>query len=152
MKTGYTQSSGRCLVSAAERDGLVLIAVTLACRNDWQEHTALLDAGFGSFRRVCLGDGENIFSPALTLPEIKLSGAVQSTLRTALLSPVWVTLPVGTDGIECTIESERLLFAPQASGRCVGKVRWSVGNKLIAEETLVVAHSAARRSKISFWW
>ncbi len=151
MKTGYTQSSGRCLVSAAERDGLVLIAVTLSAHNDWRDHTALLDAGFANFRRVCLGDGENILSPKLTLPSIKLSGSIQSTLRTALLSPVWVTLPVGTDGIECSIESERLLFAPQKRGNCVGTVRWTIGDTIIAEEKLVVAYSAARRAKNRFW-
>ena len=29
LKTGYTQKSGRCLVSAAERDGVTMIAVTI---------------------------------------------------------------------------------------------------------------------------
>ena len=46
VKTGYTRSSGRCLVSAAERDGVRLICVTLSDSNDWRDHTALLDYGF----------------------------------------------------------------------------------------------------------
>ena len=34
IKTGFTKKSGRCLVSAAERDGLEFIAVTLNAPND----------------------------------------------------------------------------------------------------------------------
>lgn len=46
VKTGYTKSSGRCLVSAAEKDGVRLICVTLSDPNDWADHAALLDMGF----------------------------------------------------------------------------------------------------------
>lgn len=46
VKTGYTQMAGRTLVSAAERDGQTLIAVTLNDPNDWADHAALLDWGF----------------------------------------------------------------------------------------------------------
>lgn len=46
VKTGYTKSSGRCLVSSATRNGKTLIAVTLHSHDDWQEHTAMLDYGF----------------------------------------------------------------------------------------------------------
>ena len=43
IKTGFTKKSGRCLVSAAERNGLTLIAVTLDAPDDWRDHTSLLD-------------------------------------------------------------------------------------------------------------
>lgn len=46
VKTGYTKTSGRCLVSAAEREGKILICVTLDAPSDWSDHTALLDYGF----------------------------------------------------------------------------------------------------------
>ena len=44
VKTGYTKAAGRCLVSAAERNGRTLIAVTLNDPNDWNDHMELLDA------------------------------------------------------------------------------------------------------------
>ena len=47
MKTGYTRQAGRTLVSSAERDGQTLIAVTLNDRNDWADHAALYEFGFG---------------------------------------------------------------------------------------------------------
>ena len=46
MKTGYTRAAGRTLVSAAERDGRRLVAVTLQDGNDWADHAALYDYGF----------------------------------------------------------------------------------------------------------
>ncbi len=52
VKTGYTDSAGRCLVSAAERDGAEYIAVTLNSKNDWAEHAELLDLGFSGVRMV----------------------------------------------------------------------------------------------------
>mgnify|MGYP003244319947 FL=1 len=47
VKTGYT----RILVSAAERDGRMLIAVTISDPDDWRDHTALLDYGFAVLGR-----------------------------------------------------------------------------------------------------
>lgn len=46
IKTGFTKNSGRCLVSAAERDGILLIAVTLNAPDDWNDHKKMLDLGF----------------------------------------------------------------------------------------------------------
>lgn len=46
VKTGYTQATGRILVSSAVRDGGRLIAVTMDDGNDWADHAALLDYGF----------------------------------------------------------------------------------------------------------
>lgn len=50
LKTGYTEKAGRTLVSAAERDGMTLICVTLSDPNDWADHTALFDWGFSNCR------------------------------------------------------------------------------------------------------
>ena len=46
VKTGYTKTAGRCLVSSAERGGVRLICVTLSDPDDWSDHASLLDYGF----------------------------------------------------------------------------------------------------------
>ena len=46
VKTGFTDSARRCLVSAAERDGCTIIAVTLNAPDDWNDHIKLLNYGF----------------------------------------------------------------------------------------------------------
>lgn len=46
IKTGFTKTSGRCLVGAAKKDGTLLISVTLSAPNDWNDHAALFQYGF----------------------------------------------------------------------------------------------------------
>jgi D-alanyl-D-alanine carboxypeptidase len=50
VKTGFTKKSGRCLVGAAERDGVRLITVTINAPDDWKDHTALFDYGFSKLK------------------------------------------------------------------------------------------------------
>ena len=54
VKTGYTRAAGRCLVFAAERDGLTLIGAVLNCPDWFQESSALLDRGFENWQMVTL--------------------------------------------------------------------------------------------------
>ena len=49
VKTGFTKAAGRILVSSATRDNRRLIAVTIRDRNDWQDHSALLEDGFSRY-------------------------------------------------------------------------------------------------------
>ena len=54
VKTGYTKKCGRCLVSAAERNGVTLVAVTLDDPDDWKDHKNLLDYGFDNLEAINL--------------------------------------------------------------------------------------------------
>lgn len=56
VKTGYTKRSGRCLVSAAQKDGITLIAVTLNDPDDWSDHKRMLDCGFEKLESVDLNE------------------------------------------------------------------------------------------------
>nr|WP_245600078.1 D-alanyl-D-alanine carboxypeptidase family protein [Paenibacillus harenae] len=46
VKTGYTKKTLRCLVSSATRNGQQLAAVTINDRDDWADHSKMLDWGF----------------------------------------------------------------------------------------------------------
>ncbi|WP_182199449.1 D-alanyl-D-alanine carboxypeptidase family protein [Paraliobacillus salinarum] len=48
-KTGYTKAAGRTLISIAEKNDIILIAVTLQDPNDWQDHIRLFDWGFDQY-------------------------------------------------------------------------------------------------------
>ncbi len=56
LKTGYTDEAGRCLVSAAERDGAVIVSVVLHDPEDWDDSAALLDWGFRPWSPVGAGN------------------------------------------------------------------------------------------------
>lgn len=50
VKTGFTDDAGRCLVSAAQRDEMTLICVTLNAQNDWNLHASLYEQCFQAYR------------------------------------------------------------------------------------------------------
>ena len=54
VKTGYTRAAGRVLVSSALRQGRRLICVTISDRQDWLDHTRLLEEGFSRYSLQCL--------------------------------------------------------------------------------------------------
>ena len=61
VKTGYTKAAGRCLVFAAERDGLSLLGVVLNCPDWFNEAAQLLDKGFAEWQMVTiLNAGETV--------------------------------------------------------------------------------------------
>ena len=51
VKTGYTKKTGRCLVSAAKRDGKTLVCVVLSAPNMWQDSKNLLEFGFNLIKK-----------------------------------------------------------------------------------------------------
>ncbi len=61
VKTGFTKAAGRILVSSAARQGRRLVAVTIDAPDDWNDHCALLEAGFSQYavRRI-VSAGEEI--------------------------------------------------------------------------------------------
>lgn len=50
LKTGYTEEAGNCLVGAAQRDSMVLIAVTLNSSAMYQDIQQMLDYGFAHYQ------------------------------------------------------------------------------------------------------
>lgn len=54
IKTGFTKKSGRCLVSAVERDSKTLVAVTLNASDDWNDHMKMYDYSFNNVYAVDL--------------------------------------------------------------------------------------------------
>ncbi|HEX9891412.1 MAG TPA: D-alanyl-D-alanine carboxypeptidase family protein [Actinomycetota bacterium] len=55
VKTGFTSAAGFCLVAAAERDGMPLVAVALGSPDEaFSDAAALLDHGFHAYERKTL--------------------------------------------------------------------------------------------------
>lgn len=54
IKTGFTKKSGRCLVSAVERDNKTLVAVTLNAPDDWNDHKKMYDYSFDIVQSINL--------------------------------------------------------------------------------------------------
>lgn len=148
VKTGYTKKSGRCLVSAAKRDSLTLIAVTLDAPDDWRDHESLLDFGFSNFeRRTVYGVGEFCY-------DFPLSNASEEYITAVNSSPIELTLPKSLRGVSERVEAGfRFAVAPVESGQILGELIVTVNGKqrrspLTAEKSVSSKDSA--RSPLDF--
>ena len=118
VKTGFTKRTGRCLVSAAERDGVTLIAVTLNAPDDWRDHTAMLDYGFGVYESVTLCE-----AGAFSAPLWMISGT-QDYVMAENTDSLSLTLRRDHAPVLCVVELPRFAFAPLSAGQTVGRLRF----------------------------
>ena len=152
VKTGFTKRSGRCLVSAAERDGVGLIAVTLNAPNDWDDHEELLEWGFTRYRSVELCRKDTCF---YTLPVG--GGEGERSVRLICQETLAVTLPADSTAISCAVEAQRFSHAPVRSGEILGYVRFfcdADGDgraEMIAEAPLYADSTVEKAPKASLW-
>ncbi len=145
VKTGFTKKSGRCLVSAAKRDGLLLVAVTLNDPNDWHDHAEMLDFGFSRYERVTYAEkGKYTFS----LPVVGGSSGTLAAVNSDTLS---ATLSKEHGEITCRIEAPRFLYAPIQEGDVVGRIICMCGGKEIASSELIASHAVPSATREGFW-
>ncbi len=80
VKTGFTKKSGRCLVTAARRGGVTLVAVTLCAPEDWKDHKKMLDYGFEECKlSVEVSKGETLTTVEVDGNELALVAAENLT-------------------------------------------------------------------------
>ncbi len=144
VKTGYTKRCGRCLVSAAEREGLLLIAVTLDAPSDWHDHTALLDYGFDSYENRLLASQGSL---SLEVPIFNHATTVRVVNRDA----IYMVLPRDAASPEPKIELLPPPIAPIKLGDIAGSITYtdsdgrSVTSPLIFSESISLPHKTKGR-------
>ena len=124
VKTGFTKKTGRTLVSAAERDGLLLIAVTLNAPNDWNDHEKLLDYGFANFASVTL------FEAGVAIGSLPVCGGRESSVALCPTKTVTAVLKKHIAAHTYAIKaSGHFLYAPIKSGQEIGRAVCRVGDQ-----------------------
>lgn len=134
VKTGYTKAAGRILVSAAERMGRRLIAVTICDGNDWQDHAALYDYGFSCYReQIVVRKGEAVSDiPALDGTACPVCAAEN------------VTFPMlPGEKTEIRVLYPRMAYGAGKAGSIAGTAEVMLGGKMIAKIALVWAEREA---------
>ena len=146
VKTGFTKKSGRCLISAAERDGLTLIAVTLNAPDDWRDHTAMLDYGFDNYeRRTIYGAGEFSYN-------LPVSNGEAPYIRLKNLSPIKATVKKSTPTHSERIEAcFRFAVAPISEGQILGKLCVTIDEKTLYSSLVTDSEIKSLDRKHSFF-
>lgn len=137
VKTGFTKKSGRCLVSAAEREGLRLVAVTIGAPDDWQDHTKMLDLGFSSYKKVVFVH-KNEYSVSLPI-----TGGYDQTVLCRNNSEIYAFIPKDIDEARYKLEATlpHFLYASIDKGQRVGSLRLTLDGEPIAESDILAEYS-----------
>ncbi len=128
VKTGFTKKSGRCLVSAAERDGKRVIAVTLRDPNDWADHTALLNYGLEQIKTTEISPENKEYS----LPVIGSNGE-----NLELEIEDFTVNSLDGEGFSYQINIPRFVYAPVEKGQKIGNIVYLKNGEVVAEKDII---------------
>lgn len=144
VKTGFTKKCGRCLVSAAVRDGVTLVGVTLDAPNDWQDHKKMLDYGFDMLEEC------KIANPADFKFDIPLLFSDGEAITAQNVTEFKATLPKGAK-ITSEVQIPPYMTAPVKKGDVIGRVVFSADGKIIGSLDIVAQQSADSIKKQGFF-
>ncbi len=147
VKTGFTKTAGRCLVSAAERNGRTVVVVTLNDGNDWNDHISMLDAAFADMKdEVWAQKGE-------TAGEISVQTGQTATVSAVYADDLTAAMLAGEQA-ELRISCAPFLYAPVEQGTVCGSAQVVCGDTVLCETELLCANAVAadETQADTGWW
>ena len=142
LKTGYTKRSGKCLVSAATRDGVTLVVASLNGGDYWNDHMALYEYGFSVTQSVVL--------PLPEMPSVAVAGGMAERILLKAVAPQVVLFDGEQETITCEWEIPAFVWATVKANEPIGVLRYRAGERLIAEVPLTAATAVEERPPIPF--
>lgn len=136
VKTGFTKAAGRTLVSAAARDGMTLVCVTLNDGDDWNDHMSLLDYGFGCCRM------ETAVPAGRTVASVLVRGGSVPSVPLAAESDLRYPLKEG-ERLQITARTPVSVDAPVVPGQAIGELCAYLDGEEVAKVPLVAAAPSA---------
>lgn len=145
VKTGFTKKAGRCLVSAAEREGLTLVMVTLNAADDFNTHRAMYEWAFDSLHFLKVNDRVENASVAVT-------GGVKPRLSIQIPWEFGAYLTAEEAAhIAISINIPPFVYAPIQKGEPIGEVVMRLGENRLAVAPVVAAETIAAPVKEKSW-
>lgn len=143
VKTGFTDNARRCLVSAARRDGVTLIAVTLNASDDWNDHTRMLNYGFS---RVSAYPLETGCASTVPVAGTGKSVGVYANETTLALKPDQRTK------LERRVLLPKMVYGEVNEGDELGSLEFFLDGRQVKSVPLYAAESVpAESGELSFW-
>lgn len=132
VKTGFTKKSGRCLVSAAEKNGRRLIAVTLNAPDDWNDHMTMYKEGFSRYSAHDFHKAQDKISDVPVISGLENKVSVKTTKDLAkFVSDTELT------NFKIEVIGKKFVYAPVKKGDIYGKIKYIAGNTVLCEDDLV---------------
>lgn len=147
VKTGYTKSSGRTLVSSATKNGVQLIAVTLNSPDDWNDHKELLDYGFERCEsKIITPTGQTVRSvPVENGLKASVNAVTDKNLTAVIVEGDTNKIKVKYTGLPSSVK------APVSKGDVLGKAVMYYDGKVIDSVDIVAFESVKEQPKKSIF-
>ena len=154
MKTGHTESAGYCLISSAKRGQAGqehrFISVVLGAPSDSARATEsqkLLNFGFQFY------DSTLVYKKAQVVNFIKVWKGQSNSLAATVADDLYLTLPKGEYArVKAAITSQQPLIAPIAKGQIIGKISFTLDDKVIDTRNLIAAQEVAAAGIFGRLW
>lgn len=144
VKTGFTDNARRCLVSAAERDGVTLIAVTLNAPDDWNDHKKLFDYGFS------MVNSQEISPESVS---VDIVGGTVREVTAAPESSAVVGLTASEAGeLRTEYRVPAFVYAEVSAGDCMGYVEIYYKEELLRSIPLLAERDCPREAAQQSLW
>lgn len=147
MKTGFTKKAGRCLVSAATREGVTIVVATLHASDDWNDHLRLYEYAFSRLKRIT--------PQSPSLPPLAVAGGKQLSLPLVTPQPDAVTVESDAAEIQVTVQLPSFVWAPVKEGEAVGYVTYQYTKDHVLVLPITAAKAVVARPRSSlierFW-
>ena len=145
VKTGFTDNARRCLVSAAERNGVRLICVTLNAPNDWDDHRKMLDYGFEQVKPTEIVLPSPVSVPVIGGYEQDVTLVLQETVRLSLSEQE-------SKAVSVELYTQPFLYAGFEAGSSAGAARIYLDGELVREVQLVTSYGVkAQEQQLGLW-
>lgn len=147
IKTGTTTPAGACLVSAAEKNGGMLISVLLGCDKDdytggvrpnFTETKRLFEWGFSNFA------SQTLMEPDKTIATVDVALSTETdklSVKTAEGLTAVVPIDLDVDDLTFTYDLPESVRAPISANEKIGSVIISYGNTVYGEIDLIALNS-----------
>ncbi|MBS4536238.1 D-alanyl-D-alanine carboxypeptidase [Clostridium sp. D2Q-14] len=131
VKIGYTQTSGRCLVSSATRNDMQLIAVVLNDNNWFEDCYNLFDHGFDNYKRIQILRKDNY------IKDITINNGKIDRLPVVINKDLYYPLKKDElKDVKISITTPTKLTAPLKKGDLIGKINITLKDEIIYEGTM----------------
>lgn len=144
IKTGYTKKCGRCLVSATEKNGLMLVAVTIDAPNDWSDHTLLHDSGHEEYEEL------GLIEPGEYSYDVGVLGSDTEFILVTNIEGLSLTLKRSEHTVEREVVLPRYLNAPISNGDEIGYIIFKLDGAEVGRVSLVAMEGAKEQKKNGF--
>ncbi len=134
IKTGFTESAGRSLVSCVEREGMRLICVTISAPSDWNDHTSLYNWAYSEFRCIKINRDEKSYGSVPIVSGVTEMASVQP-------AEDYAGIFSKQDTLEVTWEIPKFMYAPVGAGEKAGVISIKKNGEPVKEIPLVYSAS-----------